>query len=52
MLAATQQPVTLLTGGPGSGKTLTVAEIVRVWRSGKLRVAVATPTGERGGTHA
>ena len=44
--AAAHEPVLILTGGPGSGKTLTTAHIVRLWRASGLRVAIAAPTGE------
>ena len=46
MHAANKEPVFILTGGPGSGKTLTTAHIVKMWRSCSLKVAVAAPTGE------
>ncbi|MBL8992473.1 MAG: AAA family ATPase, partial [Spirochaetia bacterium] len=40
-------PLTLLTGGPGTGKTTTVVNILRALRRSepKLRIALAAPTG-------
>lgn len=46
---AALSPVTVLTGGPGTGKTTTVARLLAVLRtvvSPDLRVAVAAPTGK------
>jgi exodeoxyribonuclease V alpha subunit len=43
--AAVQRPVSVLTGGPGTGKTRTVVEVVRVCEEADLRVACAAPTG-------
>jgi exodeoxyribonuclease V alpha subunit len=37
--------VSVLTGGPGTGKSLTVAELVRLADRRGLRVALAAPTG-------
>ena len=37
--------VSVLTGGPGTGKSRTVATIVALARTAKLRVALAAPTG-------
>jgi exodeoxyribonuclease V alpha subunit len=37
--------VSVLTGGPGTGKSRTVAAIVALARAAKLRVALAAPTG-------
>ena len=37
--------VTVLTGGPGSGKTFTTRTIVRLWHQLGYRVALAAPTG-------
>ncbi len=47
--AAATSPITLLAGGPGTGKTWTVARIIAVLAAlgdGDLRVAVAAPTGK------
>ncbi|MBR2364861.1 MAG: ATP-dependent RecD-like DNA helicase [Lentisphaeria bacterium] len=38
-------PVSIITGGPGVGKTTVVAEIVRRANLAKLRTALAAPTG-------
>ncbi|MGB3334980.1 MAG: AAA family ATPase, partial [Mycobacterium sp.] len=50
---ALSQPVTVLTGGPGTGKTTTVARLLALLaehaeRSGtpRLRIALAAPTGK------
>lgn len=37
--------VSVLTGGPGTGKSRTVATIVALARAAKLRIALAAPTG-------
>lgn len=37
--------VSVLTGGPGTGKSRTVAAIVALARAAKLRIALAAPTG-------
>jgi len=37
--------VSVLTGGPGTGKSRTVATIVALARTAKLRIALAAPTG-------
>lgn len=47
--AAAVSRLTVLTGGPGTGKTTTVARLVAVLRDvhgGDLRVALAAPTGK------
>ncbi|AOA57172.1 exodeoxyribonuclease V subunit alpha [Acinetobacter larvae] len=43
-----QHPLTLITGGPGTGKTYTLARIIAVLhhRIDHLRVAMAAPTGK------
>ena len=44
---ALSQGLTVLTGGPGTGKTTTVARLLALLASGKrLRIALAAPTGK------
>lgn len=44
---ALSQGLTVLTGGPGTGKTTTVARLLALLTSGKrLRIALAAPTGK------
>ncbi len=43
--AVTSSPVSVITGGPGVGKTTVVGEIVRRAKSLKLRILLAAPTG-------
>ncbi|MFA9445524.1 AAA family ATPase [Egicoccus sp. AB-alg6-2] len=43
--AAFSSPVSVLTGGPGTGKTRTVQEIVRAAEEADLEVALCAPTG-------
>jgi RecD/TraA family predicted helicase len=43
--AAFASPVSVLTGGPGTGKTRTVQEIVRAAEDADLEVALCAPTG-------
>jgi exodeoxyribonuclease V alpha subunit len=44
---ALTQGLTVLTGGPGTGKTTTVARLLALLASGKrLRIALAAPTGK------
>jgi exodeoxyribonuclease V alpha subunit len=38
-------PVSILTGGPGTGKTTTIKEMVGILKKNDLRVALAAPTG-------
>ena len=40
-----ESPVSIITGGPGVGKTTVVSEIVRRATIAKLKVALAAPTG-------
>ena len=40
-----QSPITIITGGPGVGKTTVVSEIVRRAKLARLSVALAAPTG-------
>ena len=47
--AALERRLTVVTGGPGSGKTAVIGGIVRAWRAAGLpaaSVAVAAPTGK------
>ncbi len=46
--SAVKSPFTLITGGPGTGKTYTLARIVKVLQSAQphLRIALAAPTGK------
>jgi exodeoxyribonuclease V alpha subunit len=45
---AVKSPFTLITGGPGTGKTYTLARIVKVLQHAQphLRIALAAPTGK------
>lgn len=43
--AALNRPVSVLTGGPGTGKTRTVLEVVRTCEASGLNVALCAPTG-------
>ena len=43
--AALRWPLSVLTGGPGTGKTRTVVELVRVFTAAGLRVGLCAPTG-------
>lgn len=45
---ALKQAVTVLTGGPGTGKTTTVARLLALLaeQAGRLRIALAAPTGK------
>jgi exodeoxyribonuclease V alpha subunit len=43
--AALSSAVSVLTGGPGTGKTRTVVEIVRACRARNLEIALCAPTG-------
>src|SRR4029079_10280598 len=44
---ALSQGLTVLTGGPGTGKTTTVARLLALLASGtRLRIALAAPTGK------
>ncbi|MGM0819264.1 MAG: AAA family ATPase, partial [Actinomycetota bacterium] len=42
---ALAEPVSVLTGGPGTGKTRAIIEVVRACEQADLRVACAAPTG-------
>ncbi len=48
MLAA-HSPVSLITGGPGCGKTFVTRAIVRYFKSRGLTVKLCAPTGGRAG---
>jgi exodeoxyribonuclease V alpha subunit len=43
--AASEHPVTVITGGPGVGKTTIVRALVDTFERAKLRVRLAAPTG-------
>ncbi len=42
---AAQTPVSIITGGPGVGKTTVIGEIVRRAKAARLKVYLAAPTG-------
>lgn len=42
---ALQQPLSILTGGPGTGKTTTVRALIAALEAGGKRYALASPTG-------
>ncbi len=42
---AVKSPLSIITGGPGVGKTTVVGEIVRRAKSAELRILLAAPTG-------
>jgi exodeoxyribonuclease V alpha subunit len=47
--AALERPLTVVTGGPGSGKTALIGGIIRAWRAAGIApeaIAVAAPTGK------
>ena len=47
--AALARPLTVVTGGPGSGKTALIGGIVRAWRAAGISaeaIAIAAPTGK------
>lgn len=45
VLATTQRPVGVVTGGPGTGKTTLTRAVVWVWKRAGKSVALAAPTG-------
>jgi exodeoxyribonuclease V alpha subunit len=45
VLMAASQRVSILTGGPGCGKTFTTRTIVALWRAMGKQIALASPTG-------
>ena len=42
---AMESKIMVLTGGPGTGKTTTINGIIRAWKSSKLEIVLAAPTG-------
>jgi exodeoxyribonuclease V alpha subunit len=42
---ALQSKLTILTGGPGTGKTTILRSLVQILKAKKLRIALASPTG-------
>jgi exodeoxyribonuclease V alpha subunit len=42
---ALQQPLSILTGGPGTGKTTTIKALIAALEAGSKRYALASPTG-------
>ena len=45
VISAAMNGVLILTGGPGTGKTTTINEMIRFFRSANLNVLLAAPTG-------
>ena len=45
VVTAAENGVLILTGGPGTGKTTTINEMIRYFRSEQLDVVLAAPTG-------
>ncbi len=45
VLAAASNPVMVITGGPGTGKTTIIKAIIDIFHKQKLKVALAAPTG-------
>ena len=43
--ATLQQPLSVLTGGPGTGKTTTIKALIAALEAGNKRYALASPTG-------
>ena len=46
IITACKSNVMILTGGPGTGKTTTVKDIIAIFKKYKLRVLCAAPTGK------
>lgn len=45
IVSAAEEPILLLTGGPGCGKTYATKMIVQLWKAMGKRVALCAPTG-------
>lgn len=45
IMIAVNSKVTVITGGPGTGKTTTILGIIEVFKNNKLNVLLAAPTG-------
>tara|TARA_R100000027_G_scaffold17520_1_gene12719 strand:- start:4463 stop:6625 length:2163 start_codon:yes stop_codon:yes gene_type:complete len=45
LIAALKERVTILTGGPGTGKTTILSALVSILQAKKVRVGLASPTG-------
>lgn len=45
-LLALSSPITLIMGGPGTGKTYTAAHIVKALQGSGFKIAIAAPTGK------
>ncbi|MBN1196458.1 MAG: ATP-dependent RecD-like DNA helicase [Candidatus Aminicenantes bacterium] len=43
--AAVSHPVTVITGGPGTGKTTIIRAVIETFAASQLRVKIAAPTG-------
>lgn len=44
-MTAAREKVTILTGGPGTGKTFSTRTIVALWKAMGKKIALAAPTG-------
>ena len=45
LVQASKSPLLILTGGPGCGKTVATAQIVKLWRAQRRELGLAAPTG-------
>ncbi|KAK9794652.1 hypothetical protein WJX73_010388 [Symbiochloris irregularis] len=45
LVQASKTPLLILTGGPGCGKTVATASIVKLWRADRRELGLAAPTG-------
>ncbi len=45
ILSSIQNKVSIITGGPGTGKTTTIRGIIEIYRSTQKRILLAAPTG-------